>query len=76
MSRIPEGKFDVYADDDDVIGLVVAKSYPSGWPIIGTEPASMPTADEFEVAQFLADCMSNARAVQAFLRDRLVKDDQ
>lgn len=60
MADIPAGKYGVWADDDDVIGLTIAKSYPSGWPIICTEPASVNTPDELEVAQFLAWCLANA----------------
>lgn len=57
--NFPKGRYEVYADDDDVIGLKVAKSYPSGWAIVRTEPPLMDAFDEFEVAQYLAWCLTN-----------------
>jgi hypothetical protein len=60
----PDGDYELYADDDDVIGLTVAKTYPQGWAIVRTDPPHMDAFDEFEVGQFLAWCLSN--------RERLV----
>jgi hypothetical protein len=55
----PEGFYDVYADDDDVIGLTIAKTYPSGWAIVRTNPPLMDGFDEYDIAQYLAWCLSN-----------------
>ena len=55
----PEGRYELYADDDDVIGLTVAKTYPKGYPIVRIEPPFMDAFDEFEVGKFLAWCLSN-----------------
>ena len=60
---VPKGEYDLFADDDDVIGLTVAKTYPHGWPIVGVDPPSMPTHDEFEVGRFIARCLTNASGV-------------
>ena len=56
----PHGQFDLWADDDDVIGLTVARTYPKGYSIVRTEPPFMDAFDEFEVGQFLAWCLSEA----------------
>lgn len=61
----PHGGYQLYADDDDVIGLTVAKTYPRGWAIIGTDPPTMPAFDEFAVGQFLAWCLSNSERLLA-----------
>lgn len=69
----PEGTYDLFADDDDVIGLTVAKTYPSGWAIVRPEPRVRPdpphsTAfDEFDVGRFLADCMTHHGIVAELL---------
>jgi hypothetical protein len=55
--RFPAGRFDVFADDDDVIGLCVATTRPSGYCIIRTHPVFMDSFDEYEVARFLATCL-------------------
>lgn len=60
----PIGQYDVYADDDDVIGLTVATSKPSGYPIVRTDPPFMDAFDEFDVAQFLAWCLSQESLVR------------
>ena len=59
MMLFPEGRYELYADDDDVIGLTVAKTYPSGWAIVRTDPPFMDGFDEFAVGQFIALCLSN-----------------
>ncbi len=56
----PHGTYGVWADDDSVIGLTVARTHPSGWAIIRTQPPIMDAFDEFEVGQFLAWCLSTA----------------
>jgi hypothetical protein len=72
----PEGHYELFADDDDVIGDTVARTYPKGWsivrPVTGKRPdVPICTAfDEFEVGQFLARCLSNHAAVQAFLDEQ------
>ena len=63
----PYGTFGLYADDDDVIGLTVARTYPKGWPIIRTDPPFMDAFTEFDVGSFLADCLTHAAAVQQLL---------
>lgn len=55
----PAGAYGLFADDDDVIGLTVAKTYPQGWPLIRVNPPHMDAFDEFEVGQFLARCLSH-----------------
>lgn len=55
----PAGRFELFADDDDVIGLTVAKTYPQGWAIVRTDPPIMDAFDEFAVGLFLAWCLSN-----------------
>ena len=67
MSTFPYGTFGLYADDDDVIGLTVARTYPKGRPIVRTDPPFMDYFDEIEVGMFLTACMTNAAAVQQFL---------
>lgn len=54
----PHGDYGVWADDDDVIGLTVARTHPAGFFLIRTEPPFMDAFDEFEVAKFLAWCLS------------------
>ena len=63
----PDGDYQLFADDDDVIGLTVATTYPQGWPIVRVQPPHMDAFDEFDIGQFLADCLSNHSAVTAFL---------
>ena len=43
----PTGQYEVYANDDDVIGLTVAITKPSGYPIVRTDPPFMDAFDEF-----------------------------
>lgn len=64
---IPASRYEVYADDDDVIGTTIARTYPSGWPIVGNT-AGIVAFDEFQVGQFLAWCLTHADDVQR-LRD-------
>lgn len=64
FKRIPEGKYTVWADDDDVIGLTVARSYPKGFSIVRTDPPLMDSFDEFEVAHYLAWCLTNFESIQ------------
>lgn len=63
----PTGTFGVYADDDDVIGLKVAESYPHGYHVIRTEPPLMDAFDEFSVAMFLAWCLTNAERIRPLM---------
>lgn len=56
----PHGTYDLYADDDDVIGQPVARTHPQGWFLIRTDPPIMDAFDEFEVGNFLAWCLTNA----------------
>lgn len=70
----PEGTYDLYADDDDVIGLTVARTYPQGWPIVRTITPLMDAFDEFDVGTFLAKCLTHHGAVVELL-DRLEADD-
>ena len=66
----PKGKYDVWADDDDVIGLTVARTHPHGYFIVRTEPPFMDAFDEYEVARFLADCLTHADAVRAAIPEQ------
>ena len=65
---VPPGAYDLWADADDVIGLTVAKTYPSGLPIMRIEPPFMDAFDEIGVGHFLAACLTNAEAVAAVAR--------
>jgi hypothetical protein len=56
----PHGRYDLYANDDDVIGLTVARTSPHGYFIVRTKPPFMDAFDEFRVGQFLAWCLTNA----------------
>ena len=79
MSRhrldFPLGEYDVWADDDDVVGLTVARTYPPGYSLVRTDPPIMDAFDEIEVAQFLAWCLSNAATLQA-LRSELTPPNE
>jgi hypothetical protein len=61
----PDGGYELYADDDDVIGLTVAHTYPSHWAIVRTDPPYMDGYDEFDIGQFLAWCLTNRSAIVA-----------
>jgi hypothetical protein len=61
--EFPYGDYQLYADDDDVIGLTVARTYPQDWTITRTAPPYMDAFDEFAVGQFLAWCLSNAETI-------------
>ncbi len=67
---VPPGKYELFADDDDVIGLTVARTYPQGWPIMRTDPPFMDGFDEFAVGQFLAWCLSNSATLAAAFEER------
>ena len=54
-----QGTFGLWADDDDVIGTTVMRTYPSGWPIIETSTPGIVGFDEVEIGQFVAWCLSN-----------------
>lgn len=56
----PHGEYGVWADNDDVIGLTVAQTYPAGYWLIRTEPPFMDAFDELKLAQFLAWCLTNS----------------
>lgn len=56
----PHGHYELYADDDDVIGLTVGRTYPCGLPLMRTKPPFMDAFDEVRVGQFLAWCLSNS----------------
>ncbi len=58
----PDGTYEVFADDDSVIGLTVAKTKPHGYFIVRTDPPFMDAFDEYEVAKFLAWCLSHYAA--------------
>lgn len=60
--QVPAGRYELYADDDDVIGLTVATTYPSGWPIVRTDPPFMDACDEFAIGQFIAAALTNTTA--------------
>lgn len=64
---VPPGKYQLWANDDDVIGLTVATTYPHGYVIVRTEPPFMDGFDEYAVGQFLVACLSNAKVVAALL---------
>ena len=55
----PEGSYGLFADDDDVIGLTVAKTSPQRWAVVRVNPPTMDAFDEFDVGQFLAKCLSH-----------------
>jgi hypothetical protein len=57
---VPRGTYEVWGDDDEVIGLTVARSYPKGMSIVRTDPPTMDAIDEAGVALFLAWCLTNA----------------
>jgi hypothetical protein len=61
----PEGEYTLWADDDDVIGLTVAKTLPSGFAIVRTDPPLMDAFDEYEIGTFLAWCLTNRAAIEA-----------
>lgn len=63
----PHGQFELWADDDAVIGLKVAETYPVGFHVIRTDPPFMDGFDEYEVGRFLAWCLSNRALVQRWL---------
>ena len=65
--EFPEGNYGLFADDDDVIGLTVAKTYPSGWALMRVNPPHMDAFDEFEVGQFLARCLSHRHEIERML---------
>lgn len=62
--EVPRGSYDLWADDDDVIGLTVARTYPRGLPLVRTEPPFMDAFDEIAVGQFLAWCLTNAERLE------------
>lgn len=62
---VPPGEYGVWADDDDVIGLTVARTSPRGFFLVRTEPPLMDAFDEFGVGQFLAWCLTNACDLEA-----------
>ena len=66
---VPEGTYGLYADDDDVIGLTVAKTYPQGWAIVRTDPPFMDAFDEYEVGQFLVWCLNNHARLAALVEE-------
>ena len=59
----PEGDYNLWADDDDLIGLTVAKTYPSGWPIVRTTPPLMDGFDEYYIGDFLARCLTHHEVI-------------
>lgn len=59
MGEFPAGAYGLFADDDDVIGLTIAKTYPQGWAIVRVNPPLMDAFDGFDVGQFLARCASH-----------------
>lgn len=59
--EFPKGKFEVFADDDDVIGLTVATTHPRGYKIVRTDPPFMDAVDELEIAQFIADALTKRK---------------
>lgn len=63
--EFPHGEYGLWADDDDVIGLTVAETYPKGWPIVRTNPPYMDGFNEFDVGSFIAWCLSNAQFIAA-----------
>lgn len=60
---VPKGRYELYADDDDVIGLTVARSHPSGWSIVRTDPPLMDAFDEYGVATFIVKQLNRAGAI-------------
>lgn len=63
----PHGTFTVWADDDDVIGLTVARTHPHGYPIVRTDPPIMDAFDELDVAEFLAWCLSTQAVFEQWI---------
>lgn len=61
FGQVPAGTYGLYADDDDVIGLTVAKTYPHGYAIVRTDPPFMDAFDEFAVGQFIVDALNAYR---------------
>ncbi len=66
--EFPKGEYELYADDDDVIGLTVAKTYPKGYCIMRTNPPFMDAFDEFELGQYLVWCLSNYEQISELRR--------
>lgn len=64
----PHGMFDVFADDDDVIGLTVARTNPSGFSICRINPPIMDAFDEIGVAMFLSWCLNHSERLLAMQR--------
>jgi hypothetical protein len=71
----PDGLYDLYADDDDVIGLTVARTSPHEWPIVRIDPPYLDAFDEFEVGNFIAWCLTNRQVIQGWRR-ALGDDDE
>lgn len=65
----PRGSYELYADDDDVIGLTVARTYPRGWSIVRTDPPFMDAFDEFAIGRYLTWCMSNSERLLPLMEE-------
>jgi hypothetical protein len=61
--QFPSGEFELYHDDDSVIGLTVAKTYPSGWAIMRTTPPYEDACDDYDIGQYLAWCLTNREKI-------------
>lgn len=59
-ASVPKGRYELFADDDDVIGLTVARSYPSGWSIVRVDPPFMDAFDEYGIASFITAQLNRA----------------
>ncbi len=57
---VPKGRYELFADDDDVIGLTLVRTYPSGWSIVRVDPPLMDAFDEYGVASFITDQLNKA----------------
>lgn len=62
-SAVPPGRYELFADDDDVIGLTVARTWPKGYVIVRTEPPFMDAFDEYALAQFILAQLNKAGAI-------------
>lgn len=63
VAAVPKGRYELYADDDDVIGLTILRSYPSGWSVVRVDPPFMDAYDEYGVMQFVVERLNRAASI-------------
>ena len=62
-ASVPRGHYELFANDDDVIRLTIARTSPHGYVIVRTDPPHMDAFDEYAVAQFLLAQLNKAGAI-------------